>query len=984
MDGDRTLLSPARRRADRARLADEVVDVLVIGGGVTGAGAALDAASRGLSVGLLEARDFASGTSSRSSKLIHGGLRYLEQLAFPLVREALQERSRLVRTIAPHLVTPLPFLLPLTAPVWQRAYYGAGVALYDGLGAAIGADRGIPAHRHLSKQATLEAFPGLRPDGVRGAIRYWDAQVDDARHTLAVVRTAAGYGARVLSSARVTGLLRDGDRPGRRRCVGVRAVGPHRRLVVRRARPQRHGRDRRLERRRRRDAGGVGAEPAGAGVQGRAPGRAAGGDRRRQRGAAPDGLILRTATSVLFVIPWGDRWIIGTTDTPWRLDRAHPAACSADIEYLLGQVNRVLTRPVTPDRIVGVYAGLRPLLAGESDETSRLSREHAVVAPVPGLVLVAGGKYTTYRVMAADAVDAATAALPGVAASRTAHLPLVGAHRWEEVRDTAAALAAASGLDEAAVERLLHRHGDRTADVLDLVRADPALGRPLEGAPGYLAAEVVHAVSAEGALHLDDVLTRRTRVSIETAHRGVDSAPGRRRADGRGARLGRRAHRPRGRALRRAGGRRAGVAADAGRHDRGRRPARRARRPGLRLTLTRGGWRHGRKAFPDPGLTRNVPERCGSSPTPSGTTPGVAGRSSPNCWDSRPRQSSRMPSSGWAPTPTSPASLDDGRPLDKAIALDPEALLGARVAERFGPRLPFLLKVLAADSPLSLQAHPSTEQAEAGFAAEEAAGIPHDDPTRTFKDRFHKPELILALTTFEALCGFRPVEGSLHCLAKLEVPELKPTIAALARGGLRAAIPQLLALEPERRAELVEAVAESASRFVAAQDPEFINTYRWAARLAAAYPGDPGVVISLMCNHLKLEPGEAVFLPAGNLHAYLSGAGIEVMASSDNVLRGGLTGKHVDLAALIEVLDFTDGRVPTLWPVPGPGGMRYPVPVEDFDLTRVPASASRSARSPRPARSWCCAPRARPCWPPPTVSSSCRRVGRRSSRPVRR
>src|SRR3954462_10687596 len=207
----RTQLSPARRRADRAAVENEVVDVLVIGGGVTGAGAALDAASRGLSVGLLEARAFAAGPWSRSSKLIHGGLRYLEQLAFPLVHEALSERSRLGRTIAPHLVPPLPFLLPLTAPVWQRAYYGAGVALYDGLGAALGADRGIPAHRHLSKGATLAAFPGLRPEAVRGAIRYWDAQVDDARHTLAVVRTAAGYGARMLSSARVTGLLRDGE-----------------------------------------------------------------------------------------------------------------------------------------------------------------------------------------------------------------------------------------------------------------------------------------------------------------------------------------------------------------------------------------------------------------------------------------------------------------------------------------------------------------------------------------------------------------------------------------------------------------------------------------------------------------------------------------------------------------------------------------------------------------------------------------------------
>jgi mannose-6-phosphate isomerase len=284
--------------------------------------------------------------------------------------------------------------------------------------------------------------------------------------------------------------------------------------------------------------------------------------------------------------------------------------------------------------------------------------------------------------------------------------------------------------------------------------------------------------------------------------------------------------------------------------------------------------------------------------------------------------------------PDLPSLLADGRPLDEAIVEDPVRLLGPRVVERFGSRLPFLMKVLAAETPLSLQAHPTIEQAAAGYAAEEAAGVPQDDPTRTFKDPWHKPELLLALTTFEALCGFRPVEESLHCLAKLQLPELKPTIAALARGGLRAAIPQLIALSGKRRSHLVEVVARRAAEFVAAADPEFINTYRWAGRLAEAYPGDPGVVISLMCNHLKLAPGEAVFLPAGNLHAYLCGAGVEVMASSDNVLRGGLTRKHVDLAALIEVLDFTDGRVPVMHPVLGPGGLRYPVPVDDFDLTR--------------------------------------------------
>jgi glycerol-3-phosphate dehydrogenase len=524
---DRTRLSPDRRRADRATLAGQVVDVLVIGGGVTGAGAALDAASRGLSVGLLEARDWAAGTSSRSSKLIHGGLRYLEQLAFPLVHEALSERARLVQTIAPHLVTPLPFLLPLTAPVWQRAYFGAGVALYDLLGAAFTPGRDIPRHRHLSRRKTLAAFPGLRGDVVRGSIRYWDAQVDDARHTLAVVRSAAGYGAHVLSSARVTALLRDGD-------------GPEAAVVGARVADLTDGSSFTVRARSVVAATGVWSDDVGAmlgnaapslkvraskGVHLVVPRSAIDGARLAEPGGAQAGLILRTPISVLFVIPWGERWIIGTTDTPWRLDRDHPAASSADIAYLLDQVNRVLVRPIGPEAILGVYAGLRPLLAGESDETSRLSREHAVVTPVPGLVLVAGGKYTTYRVMAEDAVDAAVAALPGVAPSRTARLPLVGAHRWEDVRDRTAELSAGSGVPEETVARLLSRHGDRIGDVLDLARSDPDLARPLAGAPGYLAAEVVHAVVAEGALHLDDVLTRRTRVSIETAHRGVESAP---------------------------------------------------------------------------------------------------------------------------------------------------------------------------------------------------------------------------------------------------------------------------------------------------------------------------------------------------------------------------------------------------------------------------------------------------------------------------
>ncbi|SNR74116.1 glycerol-3-phosphate dehydrogenase/oxidase [Blastococcus mobilis] len=534
---DRARLSPERRRVDRARLADEVVDVLVIGGGVTGAGAALDAASRGLSVGLLEARDWAAGTSSRSSTLIHGGLRPLEQFAVPLVHEALSERSRLIRTIAPHLVHPLPFLLPLTARIWQRAWFGAALGLYDALGAASIAGRGaggratggrgMPWHRHLSRKQALAAFPGLRGDVVRGGIQYWDAQVDDARHTLAVVRTAAGYGARALSSARVTGLLRDGG-------------GPDSAVVGARVADLTDGSSFAVRARSVVAATGVWSDDVGAmlgesaptptvraakGVHLVVPRSAIGGPVLEGAAGSPSGLVLRTPAGVLFVIPWDEHWIIGTTDTPWRRDRDHPAASSADIAHLLDHVNRVLIRPLGTDDVLGVYAGLRPLPAGEFDHTSRLSRQRAVVTPVPGLVLVAGGEYTTYRVLAEDAVDAAVAGLPGVPPSRTAHLPLVGAHRWDDVRDRAAELSAGSGVPGEAVVRLLRRHGDRIGDVLALARSDPALARPLPGAPGYLAAEVVHAVTAEGALHLDDVLARRTRVSIETAHRGVESAP---------------------------------------------------------------------------------------------------------------------------------------------------------------------------------------------------------------------------------------------------------------------------------------------------------------------------------------------------------------------------------------------------------------------------------------------------------------------------
>ncbi|MEP6697053.1 MAG: glycerol-3-phosphate dehydrogenase/oxidase [Pseudonocardiales bacterium] len=501
-------LGPGQRARDLQRLRTERFDLIVIGGGVTGAGTALDAASRGLSVALVEARDWAAGTSSRSSKLIHGGLRYLEQLDFPLVREALKERGLLLTTIAPHLVRPVPFLLPLRH-WWQRPYYGVGIALYDLLASAPGISRGVPVHRHLFAADALRLMPGLRQDAQSGAIQYYDAHVDDARHTLFVARTAATFGAALVTSARATSLLRDGEQV----CgVHVRDLETGEEIAVRGAAVV--------------AATGVWSNDVGAMVGARSGlrVRASKGVHLvvpRDRIDGESGLILRTGTSVLFVIPWYEHWIIGTTDTDWNLDRAHPAASSRDIDYLLGEVNRVLARPLSPDDIEGVYAGLRPLLAGEDEASSLLSREHAVVQPLPGLILVAGGKYTTYRVMARDAVDAAVPAAPPC---RTHTIPLVGAQGYPAAlagRDWTAAL---GGLTPMQVEHLLVRYGALVSELVSLVVRRPELARPLPGGPETLQAEVVYAASAEGALHLVDVLTRRTRISIETWDRGLSAA----------------------------------------------------------------------------------------------------------------------------------------------------------------------------------------------------------------------------------------------------------------------------------------------------------------------------------------------------------------------------------------------------------------------------------------------------------------------------
>jgi glycerol-3-phosphate dehydrogenase len=501
-------LGPQDRAAAWERLDGGAVDVLVVGGGVTGAGIALDAVTRGLSTALVEARDFASGTSSRSSKLIHGGLRYLEQMDFRLVREALLERELMLTRLAPHLVRPVSFLYPLTRHGWERAYVGAGLVLYD----AIGGARTLPRYRHLTRTGARALAPALRRDALVGGIRYYDAQCDDARHTLTLVRTAAAYGATTRSSTEVVGFVKEGDRvvAAELRDTETGETGVVRTGVVVNSTGVWTDDVQSLA-----DSRGEFHVRASKGIHLVVP---------RDRISSETGLILRTEKSVLFVIPWGDHWIIGTTDEDWHYAKAHPAASRTDIEYVLEHVNRVLAVPLTPADISGVYAGLRPLLSGEEEVTSQLSREHAISRSPRGMVSVAGGKYTTYRVMARDAVNAAVDEL-GRRTPRcvTDSIPLAGADGYHALANQAESLSDELGLPLWRINHLLGRYGSLIREVLEPAVDDRHWLDPVPGAGTYLMAEIRYAATHEGALHLDDVLARRTRISIETPHRGLDS-----------------------------------------------------------------------------------------------------------------------------------------------------------------------------------------------------------------------------------------------------------------------------------------------------------------------------------------------------------------------------------------------------------------------------------------------------------------------------
>ena len=517
---DLTRLTREQRTAALEEMSGpEGLDVLVVGGGITGAGIALDAASRGLRTGVVEMGDWASGTSTWSSKLVHGGLRYLYQLDFALVREALSERGRLLQTTAPHLVKAQPFLWPLKHH-YERSYSAVGVGMYDALAlAGARGHRTVPIQKHLGRKGTRALAPALDPSGLVGAIRFYDARVDDARLVIDLIRTAVGLGALAASRTKVTGFLKSAHGAVTGAAVTDLTTGATHEIRARRTI----------------NATGVWTEATqdlatstgglkvltSKGIHIVVP---------KEAIDAETGIFLRTEKSVLFIIPWPRYWVIGTTDTPWTEDVSKPVATAADVDYLLEHANEVLSWPLRRSDIIGVYAGLRPLLQpqlkpGAEAASTKVSREHTVTRVAPGLTAIAGGKLTTYRVMAADAVDHALGeALARAHPCVTADLPLVGAAGYRALAAQAGAIARERGWTLDRVTHLLDRYGDELPALLASIDDDPSLARPLGEAPAFLRAEVAWAVTHEGAAHLDDVLLRRVRLDIERRDRGLGAA----------------------------------------------------------------------------------------------------------------------------------------------------------------------------------------------------------------------------------------------------------------------------------------------------------------------------------------------------------------------------------------------------------------------------------------------------------------------------
>ncbi len=556
MPSARASVPASRGSFDRAqslrRLAQETFDVLVIGGGVTGAGVALDAASRGLRTALVERHDFASGTSSKSSKMVHGGLRYLQQRDFRLVYEALHERQRLLEN-APHLVAPLPFLIPLfgrdgLVNKSVARTYAIALTLYDMTGGLRIGKR----HRRIDQAETLAHLPTLRTDRLVAGFIYYDARADDARLTLTLARTAAlEFGAVVANYAEVRSLVTDASgavtgarvRPAVPGTAGATLVG---------------GGDG--------DTGNDGPRNDGTGefeVRAQVVVNATGvwADEVRALEEPSHPHSIRPAKGIhitvsraklpadiaavipvpkdrrsIFVVPWpdGDDVYLGTTDTEWQGPLDDPACLPDDVDYVLAAANGVITEPIGRHDVTGVWAGLRPLLAPTqghevSERTADLSRRHTVRVSVHGMITVTGGKLTTYRRMAQDTVDAVVKHLGGRAPAgarrcRTKRLALVGSSGLDALRAPGAA--ARFGVADDTFAALVGRHGGETPAVLALASGRPELLEALVPGLPHLRVEALWAVRNEMAMTVDDVLSRRTRSVLRRARAAAEAAPG--------------------------------------------------------------------------------------------------------------------------------------------------------------------------------------------------------------------------------------------------------------------------------------------------------------------------------------------------------------------------------------------------------------------------------------------------------------------------
>jgi glycerol-3-phosphate dehydrogenase len=518
-------LSSSVRMHNLSLLGSEQFDVLVIGGGVTGAGVALDAVARGYKVALVEKVDFASGTSSKSTKLVHGGIRYLPNFDFALVHEALVERGILLRN-APYLVQPVGFVLPIykgdrhpvgmpfTTPggIGLGLILNIGLWLYDAMAGLFVGRGGVKRHRRLSRKKVMELAPALITEGLKEGYLYYDAQTNDARLTLAIIRTAAQFGATVANYAEVTSFVTENGKVSGaqvRDRLGNQDITIYARHIV--------------------NATGVFSEQIEALAEYEPQVQV-----EPSKGVhlvfssedvklGNDAIVLPETDDkrILFLVPWESRAIFGTTDTGSG-DLDHPTATREDISYLLNHLKRYLSVDLTDDSIISVYAGYRPLLSsrGSDNSTAKLSRTHAVLESPSGLVTIVGGKLTTYRRMAQDTVDVLSRRDGSTPFHPTQHLPLQGSAGWLAKQRDVEIKGLALGLSPQTIEHL-RNYGSEALELLKLIEDDAELGRRLVDDLPYIRAEVVYACRHEMAMTPYDVLARRTAIMLEDRQRGL-------------------------------------------------------------------------------------------------------------------------------------------------------------------------------------------------------------------------------------------------------------------------------------------------------------------------------------------------------------------------------------------------------------------------------------------------------------------------------